>query len=293
MELIIIPLCTVRETKRAIVVLSIVGGVEATWSSLADGTEQRAVVHLYHFGFIASYNHGCWTEIPRSTVISRIEQIVIRSSTPIAAVGNGIVVGCQGLCWDKVHQYAVGCIKTLTGSDEVVIETVATSSTNSRGVLNSACGIKIYGRITLTTAPRYTIVRTGGHTYMFLTIEVTEIARSKEAVEFTILTLDEARVTITTPIIIGSTHAFSNGNRSAPGLTTIGRATHHDVNNVTATNISVALITLVSGNYDATVISNNHCWDAIDTTTIVAWQERIRMSIENHCSSICRIAYSR
>jgi hypothetical protein len=31
---------------------------------------------------------------------------------------------------------------------------------------------------------------------MLLTIEVTEIARSKEAVEFTILTLDEARVTM-------------------------------------------------------------------------------------------------
>ena len=39
MELIIIPLCTVRETERAIVVLSIVGGVEATWTSLADGTK--------------------------------------------------------------------------------------------------------------------------------------------------------------------------------------------------------------------------------------------------------------
>ena len=126
---------------------------------------------------------------------------------------------------------------------------------------------------------------------MLLTIEVTEIARSKEAVEFTILTLDEARVAITTPIIIGSTNAFSNGNRGAPGLTTIGRATHHDVDDVTATDIGVALITLVCCNNDATVISNNHSWDAIDTTTIVAWQERIRMSIENHCSPVCRIAY--
>ena len=106
---------------------------------------------------------------------------------------------------------------------------------------------------------------------MLLSIPITKIACSKETIEFTILTLDETRVTITTPIIISSTDAFSNGDGFTPGLPTIGRATHHDVDDVTTTNVGIAFITLIGCYYDATVISNNHCRNTIYTATVVAW----------------------
>ena len=205
MELVVVPLRAIRETERAVVVPGIGGGVEATCTSLADRTEQRAVVHFYHLCFVASDNHRRLAEVPGSTVVGGIEQVVVCSSTPISAVGDGVVAGCQSLCRDEVHQYAVGGVETLAGSDEVVVETVTAGSTNTCGVLNGTSRVEIDGRIALAAAPRHTIVCAGGHADMLLAIPIAEVACSEETVEFAVLTLHETWVTEATPVIVGST----------------------------------------------------------------------------------------
>ena len=70
-KLAVIPLRAKVETERlAIVVLCVGGGVEAAWILLADGAEERAIVHLDDLGFVASLNHGGLAEVPRLATVS-------------------------------------------------------------------------------------------------------------------------------------------------------------------------------------------------------------------------------
>ena len=77
-ELVVVPLRAKVEAERlAVVVLCVSGGVEAAWILLADGAEERAIVHLDDLGFVASLNHGSLAEVPRLTAVSGVEDVVL------------------------------------------------------------------------------------------------------------------------------------------------------------------------------------------------------------------------
>ena len=70
-ELAVVPLCAEVEVERLAIIVAGVGGrIEAALTSLADGAEERAIVHLDNLGFVASLNHGDIAEVPRLTAVS-------------------------------------------------------------------------------------------------------------------------------------------------------------------------------------------------------------------------------
>ena len=288
-ELAVLPLCAEVEAQRlAVVVLRVGGGVEAAIASLADGTEERAVVHLDDLGFVAALNHGGLAEVPRFAAVSGVEDVVLRVTCVLGFTGHR-------LSRDEVHQDVVlGDIQTATGSHEVVIETEA-CGTCGGDVLDSAAPVEVNGRVALAAAPGHTIVGADRHTHTFLAVEVAFVASGKKAIELAVLTLHEAGVAEAATLVVAATgggaFALGDGHGSAPRLTAVGAAAHHDVDDVSAVaDVGVTLITLVGGHHDAAVVSHNHGGNTIDAAAVVARQEGIAADVEDHSTAVGRIA---
>ena len=86
------------------------------------------------------------------------------------------------LCRDEVHQDVIlGNVESASRGNEVVIKSIA-CLTHGVVVLEASTLKEVYGGYCFIAAPRYAVVRAGGHGNAMLTIEVAEVAGNKETV---------------------------------------------------------------------------------------------------------------
>ena len=77
-ELRVVPLRTHRKGQRAVgFIIGVGGSVEATVAALTDGSEQRAVVGLDDLRLVATYEDGIFAEVPCSTLVGGVEDVVV------------------------------------------------------------------------------------------------------------------------------------------------------------------------------------------------------------------------